>query len=130
MNIDSKLRKLSVNKNWQSIYGASQKCSDIRLFLNNDNYSGIQIQFLYWLSVYEMLFSELSTYEDKLLTLKVLDDEDRTDAYLIYRNKKHDYLWKKHREEEKQTQLQVNRKKNFKNPGKETSINVDLRREE
>jgi len=37
---------------------------------------------------------------------------------------------KKHREDEQQSQMKASRKKNFKNPGKETSINIDLRKEE
>ena len=130
MNLETNIRKLAMTKHWQNVYVTSQKCSCIRMFENNFNYSGLQTRFLYWLSVYEMLYSELSTYEDDLLTLEVLDDEDRTDAYLIYRNKKQDFLWKQHRAEEKKSQLKANRKKNFKNPGKETSINVDFRREE
>lgn len=129
MTLDLQLRNLARSAYWQNLYSASQKCSGIRLFENVSNLSGLQVRFLYWLSTYELLFSELSTHEDDLLTLEVLEDEDRTDAYLIYRNKKHDYLWKKHREEEKNTQLKATRKKGFKHPGKESSINVDLRRE-
>ncbi len=130
MSFETKIRKLAKLNYWQNIYSASKKCSGIQLFENNFNYSGLQTRFLYWLSVYDMLFSELATHEDKLLTFEVLDDNDRTDAYLIYRNKKHDFLWKKHREDEQQSQMKASRKKNFKNPGKETSINIDLRKEE
>jgi hypothetical protein len=129
MNIDTKLRNLAKTNYWQNLYKSSQKCSGIRLFKNSSNFSGLQVRFLYWLSVYELLFTELSTYEDDLLSEAVLADEVRTDAYLIHRNKKQDYLWRKHRDEEKQAQIKANRKKSFKNPGKESLINVDLRRE-
>lgn len=130
MTLDLQLRNLARSVYWQNIYSASKKCSGVRLFKNTFNYSGLQVRFLYWLSTYDLLFSELSTHEDDLLTSEVLENEYRTDAYLIYRNKKHDYLWKKHREEEKNAQLKATRKKGFKHPGKESLISVDLRREE
>jgi len=130
VSFESKIRKLARLNYWQNIYSASQKCSGIRLFENIFNYSGLQTSFLYWLSIYDMLFSELSTHEDEFLTSEILEDDERTDAYLIYRNKKHDYLWRKHRAEEKNSQLKANRKKGFQEQGNETFINVDLRREE
>ena len=129
MNIESQLRNLAKSTYWQSIYKASQKGSGIRLFNNATYLSGLQTRFLYWLSIYEMLFTDLSTYEDDLLTIDVINDDFRTDAYLIYKYKKNDYLWKKHRLEEKQTQQKETRKA-FKNPGKETNYTIDFRREE
>ncbi len=128
-SLDTQLRNLAKSPYWQNIYKASKDCAGINLFENSHNLSGLQSRFMHWLSVYEMLYTELSTYEDDLLTEEVINNEYRTDAYLIYRNKKYDYLWKQHRAEEKQAQLKSNRKKGFKNPGKESVIKVDLRRE-
>jgi hypothetical protein len=128
MNLDTQIRNLARSTYWQNLYNSTQKCNGVRLFENVSNFSGLQVRFLYWLSTYNMLFTELATHEDELLNKEILEDEYRTDAYLIYRNKKQDYLWKKHREEEKQAQLKATRKKGFKHPGKESVINVDLRR--
>jgi hypothetical protein len=129
MNFERKLRILAKSHFWQNLFKASQKCAGIRLFQNPCYFSGLQARFLYWLSTYELLFTELATHEDPLLTEKVLEDDIRTDAYLIYRQKKQDFLWKKHREEERKIQLKTNRKKSFKHPGVESVIDVDLRRE-
>jgi len=128
MNIDAQIRKLAKTSYWQNIYKASEKCSGIKLFYNENTFSGLQSRFLYWLSTYDMLYTELATHEDELLTDAVLEDDDRTDAYLSHRTKKNDFLWRKHRQEEKEAQQKAN-KKGFKSPGKESRINVDLRRE-
>ena len=127
--LDFKLRKMAKNSYYQNIYKSSEKCYGIKLFSNNTNLSGLQVRFLYWLSTYDVLFTELATHEDELLSQEVLEDDDRTDAYLIYRNKKQDYLWRKHRQDEKEAQQSANRKKKFKHSGKQSTINVDLRRE-
>jgi len=130
MNLDVELRKLAQTVYWQGLYRASLECSNISLFENTFNYSGLQVRFLYWLSVYKKLYEELSTFEDDSLTEKVIKDIDRCDAYLIHRNKKYEYQWKQHRQTERESRLKNNRKKGFKNPGKESVINVDLRREQ
>ena len=130
MNRDAKLRKLARSNYWQNLYSASLKNLNIKLFKNDYNYTSDQVRFLYWLSVYHLLYEELNTYVDELLTINVINDDLRTDAYLIHRQHKNDYLWKKHRQEEKEAQINANRKKGFKNPGKVTTINVDLRRED
>lgn len=129
ITLDSQLRKMAKDSYYQNIYKASEKCYGIKVFANDMNFSGLQVRFLYWLSTYDVLYTELATHEDELLTSAVLEDDDRTDAYLIYRNKKQDYLWRKHRQDEKEAQQSANRKKGWKNPGKESTINVDLRRE-
>ena len=126
--IDDKLRKLAKSNYYQNLFSASQKCFGISLFQNVCNFSGIQVRFLYWLSVYEMLFTELSKHEDDFLTEAVINDNDRTDAYLIYRNKKHDYLWKKYRREESLAKHKSKHPNKHKD-GKSQLIEVDLRRE-
>jgi len=129
MNLDKSLRVLARDTYWQNIYNSSQKCSNISLFENNDNLSGIQVRFLYWLGTYKMLYEELSTFEDNLLTEDVINNNFRCDCYLIYRNKKQEFLCKKHREEELKANLQSKRKKQFKHSGTEQTIDVQLRRE-
>ena len=74
-----------------------------------------------------MLYSELAKHEDDCLSQAVIDDNDRTDAYLIYRNKKQDFLWRKYRREEKLAEHKTKHPKKHKN-GKSQLIDVELRR--
>ena len=129
-DLENQIRKIAKSNKYQNLYNATEKCSGINIFENKSNFSALQLRFLYWLSTYNMLYTELATYEDGLLSEGVIDDDIRTDAYLVYRNKKNEYQWKKYRQEEKEAQMKNNRKKGFKNPGKESLISVDLRREE
>lgn len=131
VNLETQIRKISKSSKWQSLYRASKDCGSISLFQNKGDYSGLQIRLLYWLSVYDMLYSELARHEDRWLTEAVIVDDGRTDAYLVYRNKKHDHLWKKYRQDEKARDLS-NRNPNKRkqsSSGRQTMINVDLRRE-
>ena len=126
-NIDTKLRKLALTNYWQTIFRTSKECSGIHLFDNISNFSGLQSRFLYWLIVYDMLYEELMKHEDNFLTQKVIVDFDRCDAYIAYRNKKHDYLWQKYRREEKEAEVRTMNKHTT--DGKLTVFNVDLRSE-
>lgn len=127
-HIDKKLRRLAKDSYYQNIYSAFKEGSCIQLFENISNFSGIQIRFLYWCNVYSMLYEELLKHEDKLLTNAVIANDDRTDAYLIYRNKKHDFLWKKHRREEALAKHKSKHPNKHKD-AKPNFVEVDLRRE-
>jgi len=125
---DDKLRKLAKSNYYQNLFSASQKCYGVALFCNQHTFTGMQVRFLYWLSVYDMLYSELAKHEDAHLTEAVIDDNIRTDAYLVYRNKKHEHLWKKYRREEKLAEHKSRHPKKHQK-GKSQLIEVDLRRE-
>jgi len=127
MQINEYIRQLAKSQHWQTVYSASQKCSGVHLFKNSIDFSSFQMQFLYWLSVYDMLYTNLSTFEDPLLTDAVIDDDVRTDAYLYYRKKRNQSEWKKHHQEQR---LQNSRsRKQRRSNGEETLIDVDLRSE-
>ena len=126
--IDIKLRQLAKSAYWQNLYRASKECSNIQLFENVFNFSRLQVRFLYWLTIYNMLYEELMTLKDSLLTNAVINDDMRTDAYLHYRNKKHEGLWKKHRREEQLAEIKQRHPKKHRS-GTSQSIDVDLRRE-
>ncbi len=130
MDIEYKIRKIAKSVYWQTIYNNSLKSSGIRLFNNETNLSGLQTRLLYWLSTYKTLYDDLSTFEDEYLTNKVIENDYRTDAYLIYKNKKNEHDWKQYRFNERVDKLKNNRTKQWQNPGKETNISVELRREE
>ncbi len=125
---DTKLRKLARSSHWQNLYSSSKEINSVYLFDNTINFSGIQLRFLYWLSIYAMLTEEIMKHEDDWLSKAVIEDDDRTDAYLIYRNKKYDFLWKKHRREEKLAEHKSKHKNKHKS-GQANLIDVDLRRE-
>jgi len=126
--IDIKLRQLARSSYWQNLYRASKECSNIQLFENVSNFSRLQIRFFYWLTVYNMLYEELMTLQDNLLTNAVINDDIRTDAYLHYRNKKHEGLWKKHRREEQLAEIKTRHPQRHKD-GTSQLIDVDLRSE-
>ena len=128
-NIEPQIRQLAKSSYYQSLFNASEKLG-LQLFENNKNFSGLQVRFLYWLRIYKMLYEELSTHEDILLTEKVIESDFRCDCYLIYRNKKYDFKWKKYRQEERIAELKSRNKKAFSKEGKHQMIDVDLRREQ
>jgi len=126
--MDDQLRRMAKNSYYQNLYDMFKSGSHIQMFDNTCNFSSVQVRFLYWLSIYHLLYEDLMKHEDDLLTQAVIDDNDRVDAYLIYRNKKHDYLWKKYRTEEKISEHKAKHPNKHKD-GKTNLIDVDLRRE-
>lgn len=125
MLLDKKLRNLAKTAYWQNLYYTSKNNSGIHLFENVNNFSSTQLRFLYWLSTYSKLYEELDTFACDLLTEKVIEDFDRTDAYLIYKHKHIQYEWKQYRLQEKNSKRTT--KKHLK--GNITPIDVSLRSE-
>jgi len=128
MTLDDKLRIIASSAYWQSLYTTSLQCSNIQLFNNVTDFSGLQVRLLYWLSIYKMLYEELGTFEDDRLSEEVLKNNYRIDAYLIYRNKKNDFAWKQHRQDEREANRKSG-KKQWKNTGNVTTCDIDFRRE-
>lgn len=112
MIIEPKLRKLARSSYWQNIYKASKDCNGINLFINKNNFSGVQSLFLYWLSAYSILYDELNSFENDYLTNEVIISDIRTDAYLFVRRKNQEKDLRKQKLEEKKQKLK------FKNKGK------------
>lgn len=88
MKIEDEIRELARSSYWQEIYNASKNGSNIQLFKNTSNFSGIQYLFLYWARVYSMLYEELYSMEWKNLDEEVINDNTRCSAFLYYRRKK------------------------------------------
>lgn len=128
-NIEKKIRKLARSSYWQSIWNASKQSASVQLFENKTNLSYLQSRFLYWLDTYAFLYEELSTHADDKLTEGVIENDFRCDAYLTYKNKKNDFMWKKYREDEKLRELKERNPKKFTKQGKEAHCSVDFRRE-
>lgn len=89
MNIEKEVRYLARTSYWQMFYRNAID-SGSSLFTNKSNLSGIQVYFLHWLSIYKMLYDELSKQEYSNLTEAAINDDDRCDAFLYWRGKKID----------------------------------------
>ena len=86
MNL-STLKKLCRSNRMQIIYNRAKELSGIHLFDNDRDLSKIQVFFLYYLELYGILFSDLNTNE-KYISEEVIEDDVRTEAYLLYRKQK------------------------------------------
>ena len=103
MRLEAQIRKLARSNYWQTIYHSSKKCSGVYLFDNQTNFSGIQYLFLHWLSVYSMLYEELSSLEWTNLDQKVINDDYRCDCFLYWRGKDIEKELRKSKFEERKT---------------------------
>jgi len=81
------LRKLARSNKYQNIYNQCKKIHGITLFKNKNNFTELQQEFLYWLSVYSMLYDDLYNNE-KFINEEIIKNDIRVDAYLIYKEEK------------------------------------------
>lgn len=126
METEKYLRSLAKSPYWQNIYTASKENNGISLFQNNSNFSGLQIRFWYWLNIYDNLYKELQQLSDDHLTEKVINDDDRCDAFLVYRSQKNEHFYKQLKMQEKAAQHK-NRHKNKHQDGNMNLIDIDYR---
>jgi hypothetical protein len=82
------LKKLARSSEAQILYSRAKELR-LRLFDNESDFSKLQIWYLYFLELYHMLYQELQAKED-FLTEEVLEDDIRTEAYLMLRKEKND----------------------------------------
>lgn len=101
MIIEKELRRLARSPYYQELYQASQDCNGIYLFDNQTNFSRQQYLFLYWLRVYSMLYNELYSLEYKNLDKKVIENDDRCDAFLFWRRKQQEKNIRKNQRDER-----------------------------
>lgn len=87
MRLEKHIRQLAKSGYWQTIYNSSKTCSGVNLFINTSNFSGLQVLFLYWLRIYNMLYNELTQLSWDNLDEQVIKDDDRCDAFLYWRSK-------------------------------------------
>ena len=123
MNITEYIRKEARSAYWQNIYRASKDCSNISIFKNNSDYSAIQSQFLYWLKVYDMLYSELAQKEWSYLSEDVIENDYRCDAFLYYRKREIEKQIQKNKMEASKSKI----KSTGKHKANVTPWHVDMR---
>lgn len=105
MNIEARVRHLARTAYWQRIFRYSKELSNIGLFDNINNFSGIQVHFLYWLEIYSVVYKELAQREWDILDEEVIEDDIRLDAFLYWRNQEQYKELAKHKQEIKTSKL-------------------------
>lgn len=83
------LRKIAKSHKYQLLYSRAKDIGNIRLFRNVFDFSMVQMKFLQWLQIYESLYSDLYMKEEHI-SIDVIDDDIRVDAYLLWKSKKKD----------------------------------------
>ena len=120
MNIESKLRQLSRCDYWQTLYKVSKQ-NGIQLFENKTNLSGLQINFLQWLEIYNFLYDLIARKEYPFLDAEYIKNDIRCDAFLYYRKRQNELELAKLEEE------RIKSKHKFKgNPGRKTYFDVNF----
>ena len=78
------LQKLARSNTAQTIYRHIKEIGSLRLFNNDTDLSHIQVLYLYYLSMYESLYTDLSMGE-ALISEEVIKDDLRCEAYLLFK---------------------------------------------
>jgi hypothetical protein len=101
------LRKLAGEYKWQLLYSKSKEIPNICLFKNTSDFTRLQINFLQWLEIYHSLEVDLAMQEP-FISREVIEDEIRTDAYLLWKSKKNE---KSSKQKDKPTKVPDNNSK-------------------
>jgi len=87
---DNPLRLIAKTNHWQTVYSRSKELSNLKLFKNDTDFTPIQINFLQWLEIYYSLELDLAM-KKPFISREVINDEMRTDAYLLVRDELDNY---------------------------------------
>lgn len=77
------LRKLARSFRYQHLYSSAKNLSSISIFDNTSDFSQLQLELLYWISLYNRLYQDLAMGE-QYLTEDVINDDLLCDCYLIW----------------------------------------------
>lgn len=114
------IRRLARSNYWQNLFNISKEIGNINLFENQNNYSGLQNIFLYWLRTYDLLYTELYSKEWKYLSEDVINNDMRCDAFLYWRSVQRENELLKSKREQKASNLK------FSKPGKVSTFDIDF----
>lgn len=78
------LQKLARSNTAQTVYRHIKEIGSLRLFNNDTDLSHLQILYLYYLSLYESLYTDLSMGEE-FISQEIIEDDLRVEAYLLYK---------------------------------------------
>jgi hypothetical protein len=109
MDIEKTIRRLARSTFYQNIYRSCKELN-LNLFENDKNFTGLQSLFLYWLSVYDLLYSEMNQKEWKYLDDDVINSDIRCDAFLYWRSEIKKQEIDKSKREQKVDKMKFNSK--------------------
>lgn len=116
MKVEEAVRKMARSAYWQRIYRSSKKLSNISLFINVNNFSGLQYLFLHWLEIYDILYQEYYNKEWDILDEELINDDIHCDAFLYWRKREQDIKISENKKEMKKNKFKTKSKgKNQKN---------------
>lgn len=78
------LQRLARSNTAQTLYRHSKEIGSLRLFNNDTDLSHIQVLYLYYLSLYESLYTDLQMQEE-YISEQVIEDDLRCEAYLLFK---------------------------------------------
>lgn len=81
------LRVLARSTKYQNIYSMAKELHGVQLFENVSDFSKIQLNFLYWLSVYHRLYEAKALKENQFIQDLEFDSDFAVDCYLIWEDK-------------------------------------------
>lgn len=81
------LQKLARSNKYQILYNRAKELGTLKLFKNDTGITKIQVWFLYFLEVYNSLYTDLASGED-YISDEVIEDDLRMEAYLLWHRKK------------------------------------------
>lgn len=81
------IRKITRSSEWQLLYNRAKELGTLRLFKNDIDLTKVQLWFLHFLEVYSSLYMDLAMKE-KYISEDVIQDDLRTEAYLLYKKEK------------------------------------------
>ena len=105
-NRQDPLRKLARSSEYQHLFSIGKDISGIQLFNNTTDFSKIQLEFLYWTSLYNRLYTELAYGDSQFLTKEIIEDDFSCDCYLI---------WEQHNRKNKNKEKDASHDKRMKN---------------
>jgi len=121
VEIEKQIRKLARSTYWQNIYLSAKEIGSIQIFENNTNFSGLQSLFLFWLSIYESLYTDLHKKEWKYLNENVIQSDIRCDAFLYWRRQIREQEYLNYKKSEQVSKLKLKDKNNV------STFNIDFR---
>jgi len=80
------IRKLARSFHYQHLYARARELHGIQIFENVSDLSKIQIEFLYWLALYNRLYQDL-LMKEPFLTEETINNDFLCDCYLIWEDK-------------------------------------------
>jgi len=115
MNTERIIRKLARSDYYQFLYSKAKDLHNLKIINNIKDLTGIQIMLLRWLEAYNIMSQDILLNE-KYINEEVIEDDIRSEAYLVYRH------WKNQEEHKKLDNKDDNKVKDVFNRSEAPSI--------